>query len=140
MKLANAYRKSATQTADPRELVVMLYDGILRFLTEAELHLESKRNGAATQAAGRAMDIVSELLVSLDHGPMPELSHQLESLYIYINERLLHISLRQDIQAIEEVRHLVVELREGWAGALKQIRQSDQEVIVRPSGGSHAVI
>jgi len=139
MKPATAYLQSATRTADPRELVVMLYDGILRFLAEAEQHLHNQLHGAATQSAGRAMDIVSELLFSLDHGPMPELSQQLESLYIYINERLLHISLRQDIVAIEEVRQLVSELRDGWADALRQLRLQDHEGVSRVRSG-HAVI
>lgn len=139
MKPATAYLQSATRTADPRELVVMLYDGILRFLAEAEQHLANKLHGAATQSAGRAMDIVSELLFSLDHGPMPELSQQLESLYIYINERLLHISLRQDVMAIDEVRQLVGELRDGWADALRQLRHQDHQGVARVRSG-HAVI
>ena len=139
MRSTRAYLQSATRTADPRELVVMLYDGILRFVTEAELRLDAQERAQATQAVGRAMDIVHELMCSLDHGPMPQLSHQLESLYIYISERLLHISLRQDREAIAEVRSLVSELREGWAEALRQLRQAELEAAY--SGRlSHAAI
>ena len=78
-----------------------------------------------THAVGRALAIVSELLGSLDHTPEPELSRQLEALYLYVSDRLLKVSLHQDVEILDEVIGLMSELRAAWAQALNQLRRED---------------
>ncbi len=125
MRAMTAYRKSAVQTSDPRELVVMLYDGFLRFSFRTRTCLMKNDSNEATKSVGKALAIVHELTSSLNHEPAPEFSRQLESLYMYISERLMRVSLRQDLDALDEVIGLMSELREGWAGALDKVRRED---------------
>ena len=86
-----------------------------------------KRNDKidATRSIGRALDIVNELLDTLDHDPAPEISTALEALYVYIGDRLLLASSRQDQEALQEVITLMSELRQGWSEALMELRRSD---------------
>ena len=125
MHAKQAYRKVAIQTSDPREIVVMLYDGFLRFGFRARAHLSRNQCADASQAVGRAMSIVHELMQALDHSPTPQLSQQLESLYMYVSDRLLRVSLHQDMDALDEVIDLMTDLRGAWAQALEQLRQQD---------------
>lgn len=122
MHPANAYRKVSIQTSDPRELVVMLYDGFLKFTHRAMASIERGDTLDTTRAVGRALDILNELIDSLDHGPAPDISRPLESLYIYIGDRLLRVSAHQDAQALGEVTSLMSELRESWSEALVKVR------------------
>ena len=125
MRSSNAYRKVAVQTSDPRELVVMLYDGFLRFAFKARAAMMREQSVEVTQATGRALAIVTDLLNTLDHNPEPELSRQLEALYLYISDRLLKVSLHQDIEVLDEVIGLMSELRGAWAQALEQLRRDE---------------
>ncbi len=122
MNPANIYRKVSIQTSDPRELVVMLYDGFLKFAHRAMASLKRGDTLDVTRAVGRALDILNELTETLDHGPAPEVSGPLESLYIYIGDRLLRVSAKQDPEALEEVISLMTELRQGWSEALLKVR------------------
>ncbi len=125
MHPANIYRKVSIQTSDPRELVVMLYDGFLKFAHRAMASLKRNDKIDATRSIGRALDIVNELLDTLDHDPAPEISTALEALYVYIGDRLLLASSRQDQEALQEVITLMSELRQGWSEALMELRRSD---------------
>lgn len=122
MNPANVYRKVSIQTSDPRELVVMLYDGFLKFTHRAQASIQRGDTLDTTRAVGRALDILNELVDALDHGPAPDISGPLESLYLYIGDRLLHVSARQDPEALEEVINLMGDLRQGWSEALLKVR------------------
>lgn len=122
MNPANVYRKVSIQTSDPRELVVMLYDGFLKFTHRAQASIQRGDTLDTTRAVGRALDILNELVDALDHGPAPDISRPLESLYLYIGDRLLHVSARQDSEALEEVIILMGDLRQGWSEALIKVR------------------
>jgi len=117
-----AYRKAAVKTADPREIVIMLYDGFLRHTMRAKSCLERGDKPETSQSVGKALAITQELMHSLEHKHNPEIAGNLEALYVYIGERLLKVSMRQDADALNEVITLMTELREGWAGALDQVR------------------
>jgi flagellar protein FliS len=102
--------------------VVMLYDGFLKFTHRAQASIQRGDTLDTTRAVGRALDILNELVDALDHGPAPDISRPLESLYLYIGDRLLHVSARQDSEALEEVIILMGDLRQGWSEALIKVR------------------
>jgi flagellar protein FliS len=93
----------------------MLYDGALRFVTEARS--AAARNDIASRgdAISRAMAIVSELQNTLDVEGGGDLAKELDRLYSYINTRLLDVSLKKDFGALDEVQKLLTTLREGWS-------------------------
>ncbi|MFP5451396.1 MAG: flagellar export chaperone FliS [Thermoleophilia bacterium] len=108
------YTDHSAQTASPGRLVVMLYDGFLRFAAQARVAYERGDVGEGGLRLTRAQDIVTELRVSLDmtRGQIPE---NLASIYDYVGERLTAVRMRGDLAAIDEaVRHMK-DLREAWA-------------------------
>ena len=115
------YRAVKIQTASPAQVMLMLYDGAIRFAHIAQRKLEENDMPAKGTYLGKVQAIVSELMSSLDHTVAPELCERLQSLYIYMMERLSHANLKRDKAAIEEVIGLLTTLREGWSEALKSL-------------------
>ncbi len=107
------YASHTTQTATPGQLVVMLYDGFLRFSAQAKAAFERGDVGEAGIRLTKAQAIVTELRVTLDMTQGP-IAQNLASIYDYVGERLTAGRLSQDTAQIDEaVRHMA-ELRAAW--------------------------
>ena len=108
------YTDRAAQTAGPGRLVVMLYDGFLRFAAQARAAYERGDAGEGGLRLTRAQAIVTELRASLDmsHGELPR---NLASLYDYVGERLTAARIARDPAPIGEAMAHMKELRDAWA-------------------------
>ena len=117
---ADAYRRTEAQSASPLQLVVMLYDGALRFLTEAREAQAAGNMAARGRALRRVTAIIAECQSTLDLQKGGDVAAELDRLYSYISGRLLDVTLKRDPSAIDEVARLMATLREGWAQAAAQ--------------------
>lgn len=117
-----AYRQVATQTAPPGQLVLMLYDGAIRFLERAltgfDLTDPGERNLTINNNLNRAMDIVRELNVCLDTEAGGQLASTLRDLYSYMERRLLESNLKKHRAGADEVVGQLKELRDAWSTML----------------------
>lgn len=111
------YQQNAVESASPGELVIMLYDGLVRFLKIAANSLESKDIAGANNALVRSQDIVSYLNETLDKNY--EISKNLSSLYDFMLRRLVDANINKDAGMVMEVLELVDELRGTWCQAVK---------------------
>ena len=111
----NAYRESAVLTATPEQLVVMLYDGANRFLTQSAIAMRDGRAGLAGEKLRRAEAIIDELLATLDMS-VGEVAERLQALYLFFKEHLIAARIEQSPAKVEEVARLMRELRTAWAG------------------------
>jgi flagellar secretion chaperone FliS len=111
----NVYRESAVLTATPEQLVVMLYDGANRFLTQSAIAMRDGRAGLAGEKLRRAEAIIDELLATLDLS-VGEVAERLQALYLFFKEHLSAARLGQDAGKVDEVARLMRELRGAWAG------------------------
>jgi flagellar secretion chaperone FliS len=111
---AMAYRTVDAQSRSPLELVVMLYDGAIRFLREAQDAEERKDAWGRATAVSKALAIVGELRSTLNLDEGGEMALDLERLYDYMMNRLLEVTTKRDASALDEVRQLLVTVREGW--------------------------
>jgi flagellar protein FliS len=112
------YRRNNILTATPEQLVVMAYDGLLRFLSQAKAALDRDETEAMTASLGRARDIVAELMASLEPGY--EISKNLQPLYGYMFRNLMTAGPRRDREGIEAVESLAKGLRDAWAEAAEK--------------------
>jgi flagellar protein FliS len=111
---ARQYTQHTAHTASPGQLVVMLYDGFLRFAAQAKAAYARGDLGEGGGRLTRAQDIVTELRVTLDM-TQGEISRNLAGIYDYVGERLTAARLSVDVDAIDEaVRHMQ-DLRGAWA-------------------------
>ena len=119
-----SYRQVATRTASPGQLVLMLYEGAIRFLERAEAGFQLEDpvefNTTINDNILRAQDIVRELDFSLNVEAGGELAAQLRRLYDYFDRTLLEANLRKDPSGIVEVIKRITVLRDAWATMLEQ--------------------
>jgi flagellar secretion chaperone FliS len=114
-RAAEAYRRVESESRSPLELVVMLYDGALRFLGEAADAATRGDIRARSHAISRTLAIIAELQNTLDLENGGAIAEQLDDLYTYITSRLLDVALKQDLTAVEESRRLLAPIRDAWS-------------------------
>jgi flagellar protein FliS len=114
-----AYQEQAILTATPGQLVVMLYDGIVRFLRQADAAFEARAIAQAHERLGRAEAIVDELQATLDMS-QGSVAENLEGIYVFWKGCIMEIRLEQDREKLQRIVAQVANLREAWA----QIAQS----------------
>lgn len=107
-------------TASPEELVLMLFNGIIRFVNEAKQAIDDKNIERAHNSITRAQDIVLELMSTLDM--QYDISKNLYSIYDYISRRLIEANLKKDKVALDEVESLVSDLKDTWGKAIEKVR------------------
>jgi len=81
-----AYQTGQVASADPLRIVILLYEGAIRFLRQAEQRFPDPATRG--QALGRAHRIITELLTSLDHDEGGEISRNLDGLYRFALEAI----------------------------------------------------
>lgn len=111
---ATAYRQVEAVSRSPLELVVMLYDGALARLTEADAAAVRGDLRARGIAVSKALAIVTSLQETLNVTAGGAVAAELDRLYTYSSERLLDVTLKQDVSGIQEVRRLLAQLRDAW--------------------------
>ena len=116
----DAYRRTEAQSASPMQLVVMLYDGALRFLSEARAAQTTGDLARRAHALRRVTAIVAECHSTLDLERGGAVAADLDRLYSYISTRLLDVTVHRDATALEEVHKLMTTLRQAWAEAAAQ--------------------
>jgi flagellar protein FliS len=121
---ARTYQTQSVLTASPGQLVLMLYDGALRFLALAHAALETsvrdpRRIETINTNILKAQNIVSELQGGLNREAGGQLAATLDQLYDYFNRRLREGNIRKDPAPIIEVERLLKELRDAWAEMLR---------------------
>ena len=129
-KIAKSYKAQSVQTASPGKLVLMLFDGYLRFTAAALKSFDepdfSKRNEGINNNLIRAQNIVTELQSSLDMSVPGDLPGTLYRLYDYCLNNLQQANLQKDSEPIGHSDKVINELREAWAEMLAQAPEDNQ--------------
>ena len=112
-----AYRTNSVMTATPGQLVVMLYDGMARFLKQAEVAAGEGAWGHASDRMAKADAILDELLVTLDVEAGGELAERLQGIYVFCKRLLIEARVDKDVTQILHAARLLGELRGAWAEA-----------------------
>jgi len=127
----DAYLESQVLTADPMELVRLLYRAARDAVRSASVHLAAGRIAERSRQISKAHAILSQLSASLDRARAGALSRRLAELYDYMQRRLLEANLRQQAAPLEEVESLLATLLEGW----DQVRSTTEHAVPPDSPG-----
>lgn len=119
-RYSQAYQKAAVTTVDQRKLIVMLYDGAIRYLTVAAEKLEENDHYEGHTNLIRGKSIVAELLASLNLEQGGEIARNLQRLYTYMFNELVDANVNKDASRVHQVINLLKELRVGWSTMNKQ--------------------
>ena len=114
-----AYKNNEITTASQGKLIVMLYDGAIRFLQKAVDNMHPRTYDIVNTNTIKAQDIITELLLSLDMDKGGEIASNLSSIYVYLKRRLLEANVQKSSDILEEIIKILKELREAWAEVAK---------------------
>lgn len=112
--VADAYTRTEVQSRSPLELVVMLYDGADKYLSQARQAIEERDAVAKREAISRALAVVSELQNNLNLEAGGEIAASLDVLYSFVNEKLVDANVKNDPSAVEQAIKVIKPLREAW--------------------------
>ena len=118
MSAANVLSRYGTvqaSTSSPGQLLVLLYDGLFRFLSEARVCIQEKRRGRAGELITKAHAILDTLTSTLDASHAPELCANLEAVYFFCMQKLVTANIQLKTEPIDEVLRVLTPLREAWS-------------------------
>lgn len=127
-----AYRKTQVETASPEALILMLYDGALRFIGQAEIAFEEKNIEQISNLLLRIQAIFAELMTALDKEKGGEIAVNLERLYVFFLEKLGDANVKKDVAPLLEIKPLVQNLRNTWEMAMQKHQNSAPAAPPRP--------
>ncbi len=114
------YKSVQVKTSSPGEILVMLYDGLFRFLEEAREAIAADDRARAGDRINRAHAIVNELAATLNKDVAPELCENLEALYFFSSAKLIEANLYQDPERISQVIRVLGPIRDGFTTVVRQ--------------------
>jgi flagellar protein FliS len=122
-----AYTESSVMTASPEQLVVMLYDGAIRFLRQSAEAMRAGSREHARSRMSRAEQVIDELNYSLDmsYGDVPQ---NLRGIYLFAKRQLIQANLHADPERIDGVARMLAELRESWVTIAQGAEESAEPV------------
>ncbi len=115
----NQYQQNQIATASREQILLMLYDGAIRFSQQAKMAIDDNDMAVKGKYIGKTMAIISELIRSLDHEIGGDIAKDLDALYGYMLKELSNANVKNDKKPIEVVITLLKDLRETWAEAIE---------------------
>lgn len=121
-----AYVQDSVLGSTPVDLVRALYEAAIEATQEAGRCLITGDMWGRSKAVSKATNIVSELMMSLNHEKGGALSQNLKRLYAYMQSRLLDAHIKQSAEPLQEVERLLNTLLEAWRVVVAKTAQAEQ--------------
>lgn len=121
------YQQNNILTASPSKLLLMAYDGAIRFAKFAGEKMRENNLDEQNKYINKSVAIVMELVSSLKEDVDPVLVSRLRSLYAFVIEQMTLANIHQDEKPLEEAIKILADLRETWAEAEKKIQEENQQ-------------
>ena len=117
----NQYQQNQIATASREQILIMLYDGAIRFSQQAKMAIDENDMATKGKYIGKAMAIISEFSTSLDHEVGGHIAADLDALYAYMLKELSNANVNNDKAPIDIVVTLLKDLRATWVEAIEII-------------------
>lgn len=121
-RFANEYRKNAVNGASPLQLIVMLYDGALRFMEAGKHAMAFQDYPKQNDQLQRAQNVIMELMSCLDMEKGGEVAKNLFAIYTYVLNELIKANVEDSPDGVERCIRVMSELRDSWTQLLDSSR------------------
>ncbi len=118
----NQYQKTQVMTASREKVLLMLYEGAIRFTKQAHAAMKQKKIAEKGKYISKATAILSELMATLDFKQGGQLAVDLENLYVFMIDKLIEGNIKNDIECLEHVEKLLMTLFEAWKDVIENPR------------------
>lgn len=123
----NKYKATSVQSASREKLLLMLYEGAIKFTKKAIIACEQKDIAERGLNVGKAYDIVSELNNTLNHKQAPDLCKNLEQLYMFITEQLVQANIKGDPKPLHDALKILEMLNSAWVQAVEKLKKDNKD-------------
>lgn len=120
-----AYKQSSVETATPEKLLLMLFNGGIKFLRQAQAALGEKDFAQADVYLGKVQDILTELMTTLDMEKGGQLSVNLYQLYDFYRKEVIAANTKKDGAVLGPVLEFFQEFRDTWAEVAQKARMGE---------------
>ena len=121
----NQYKKTSVQSASREKLLLMLYEGAIKFTKKAIIATENKDIPGRCENITRSYDIVLELMNTLDFNVGGEVAENLEQLYMFITDELTRANITGNADHLRNVLKILETLYSGWSEAVELIKKKE---------------
>ena len=116
------YQKTQVTTASREKVLLMLYEGAIRFTKHAIAALKQKKIAEKGKYISKATAILSELMATLDFKAGGQLAVDLENLYVFMIDKLIEGNIKNDEECLTTVEGLLMTLYAGWKDIVENPR------------------
>jgi flagellar secretion chaperone FliS len=109
-----AYRSAEVETLSQRDLLVKMFQGMERFLVQAQLAMNNQQPAEAHEACQRVKAILVELMATLNFEKGGEIAQRLNALYSFFLVTIVEANLRKDATKLAEILPIIADLRSAW--------------------------
>jgi flagellar secretion chaperone FliS len=122
---AQKYKTTSVQSASREKILLMLYEGCIRFMKQAVIAIDNKDIAGRGMNIGRAFDIVNELNNTLNHEAGPDIAKNLEQLYMFVNDQLTKSNATGQKKPLEDCLKIMEKLYSGWVEAIEKLKREE---------------
>lgn len=116
------YQKTQVITASREKILLMLYEGAIRFTKQARVAMNDKKIAEKGKAISKATAILSELMATLDFKIGGQLAQDLENLYIFMIDKLIEANVHNKVECLDDVEKLLNTLYTAWKDVIENPR------------------
>ena len=117
-----AYQKTQVMTAKPEKILLMLYEGAIKFTKLAAVRMREKNIAEKGKYISKTLSIVSELMNTLDHEKGGQIAADLENLYMFIMDKLIEANMSNRVEELGVAERLLTTLYTAWRDVVNNPR------------------
>ena len=136
---SNNYLENEIRSATPEQLLIMFYDGAIRFINLGITAIENKDIEKRNYYLNKACAIVSELNATLDHKIGGDIAADLNQLYDFMIRELYAANSTNNAEKAEVVKTMLTDLRETWKKAIQISKKPSTTEVQTPKATSFSV-
>lgn len=121
----NKYKKTSVESASREKLLLMLYEGAIKFNKKAIIASEQNDIASRCENITKTYDIILELMNTLDFKVGGEVALNLEQLYMYMTDELTRANLTGKVEHLKNVLKILETLNKGWQEAVEIIKRKE---------------
>lgn len=110
----SVYLQNQVMTATPKKLIILLYDGCIKFMNLAERAIQDKKMEDAHTNLIKAQNIVMELKATLNFEDGAAIAEELDTIYGHLNVALIKANVDKDADQVKKCCLIMQDLRVAW--------------------------
>ncbi len=128
------YKQVQVKTANNKKLLIMLYQGCIKFLRIAKKAIQEEDMENANEYLKKSQAIIDELRYTLDMEKGGEISNNLYQLYSFMYSELISANINKEIEPIENVEEMMLELLDSWKEIINNPSKNKEQKTINMSG------